>query len=68
MQKYIKKGDYLWELITPKDKDGLPARSPTGKYRVKLFIVVGKQGRLDLQQLKTALLVVHQLSLQNLNV
>jgi hypothetical protein len=40
LQKSLKRGDYLWELISPKDKDGLPARSLTGKYRVKLFLLV----------------------------
>eukprot|EP00879_Flechtneria_rotunda_P024046 GHRR01025468.1.p1 GENE.GHRR01025468.1~~GHRR01025468.1.p1 ORF type:complete len:822 (+),score=235.91 GHRR01025468.1:119-2584(+) len=38
-EKSMKKGDYLWELIQPKEKDGSPARSPSGKYRVKLFIL-----------------------------
>lgn len=40
MQKSLKKGDCLWELIAPRDKDGLPARSPSGRYRVKLFLLV----------------------------
>jgi hypothetical protein len=40
MQKSCKKGEYLWELISPKEKDGMPARSPTGRYRVKLFLLV----------------------------
>lgn len=40
LQKSLKKGDFLWELISPKDKDGSPARSPTGRYRVKLFLLV----------------------------
>jgi len=40
LQKSVAKGDYLWELISPKDKDGLPCKSPTGRYRVRLFIMV----------------------------
>lgn len=40
LQKSFKKSEYLWELISPKEKDGMPARSPTGRYRVKLFLLV----------------------------
>jgi hypothetical protein len=40
LQKSFKKGDFLWELISPKDKDGLPVKSPSGRYRVKLFLLV----------------------------
>jgi hypothetical protein len=40
VQKSLKKGEYLWELISPKEKDGLPARSTSGRYRVKLFLLV----------------------------
>lgn len=41
VQKHMKKGEFLFELIYPKEKDGqLPARSPSGRYRVKLFILV----------------------------
>lgn len=40
VQKSLRKGEYLWELISPKEKDGLPARSTTGRYRVKLFLLV----------------------------
>lgn len=39
-QKTIRKGDYLWELISPKDKDGVPTKSANGRYRVRLFIMV----------------------------
>eukprot|EP00775_Hariotina_reticulata_P013032 gene13032-13161_t len=40
IQKHMKKGDFLFDLIYPKEKDGqLPARSPSGRYRVKLFIL-----------------------------
>lgn len=52
LQKHIKKGDYLWELISPRDKEGLPARSPTGRYKVKLFIMVGRV--LELQPAKVS--------------
>ncbi|GIL93290.1 hypothetical protein Vretimale_15687 [Volvox reticuliferus] len=38
-QKTIKPGEYLWELIYPKDKDGQAVKSPTGKYKIKLFIM-----------------------------
>ena len=41
-QKRLKPGEYLWELIHPKDKDGAPLKSANGKYRVKLFIMVGR--------------------------
>ena len=29
----------LWEQIHPKDKDGLPARSLSGKYHVRCFVM-----------------------------
>lgn len=51
MQKSLRKGEYLWELISPKEKDGLPARSTTGRYRVKLFLLVSTVGA-QLQQLE----------------
>jgi hypothetical protein len=40
LQKHIKHGEFLWELLYPKDKDGLPGRSASGRYKVKLFILV----------------------------
>jgi hypothetical protein len=40
LQKHIKHGDFLWELLYPKDKDGLPGRSASGRYKVKLFVLV----------------------------
>ncbi len=40
VQKSVKKGDYLWELIWPKDKDGQPIKSPNGRYRIRLFLLV----------------------------
>ena len=39
-QKKLPPGGYLWELIHPKDKDGAPMKSPNGKYKVKLCIMV----------------------------
>ena len=39
-QKKLPPGDFLWELIYPKDKDGAPLKSTSGKYRVKLNIMV----------------------------
>lgn len=45
-QKALKPGDFLWELIHPKDKDGSIQRVASGKYRVRLFVVVsGVAGR-----------------------
>lgn len=40
VQKSLKPGDFLWELIHPKDKDGNIQRVASGKYRVRLFVVV----------------------------
>jgi hypothetical protein len=40
LQKHIKHGEFLWELLHPKDKDGLPGRSASGRYKVKLFVLV----------------------------
>lgn len=40
LQKHMKHGEFLWELLYPKDKDGLPGRSSSGRYKVKLFILV----------------------------
>jgi hypothetical protein len=40
LQKHIKHGEFLWELLYPKDKDGLPGRSASGRYKVKLFVLV----------------------------
>ncbi|GFH10921.1 adenylate kinase, partial [Haematococcus lacustris] len=38
--KALPQGDYLWELIHPKDpKDGTHMRPASGKYRVRLFIM-----------------------------
>lgn len=40
-QKHLRRGECLWELVHPKDKDGLtPVRSRSGRYRVKLFLLV----------------------------
>ncbi len=39
LQRHIPKGSFLWEQIHPKDKDGLPARSPSGKYHVRCFVL-----------------------------
>ena len=43
-QKSVQPGNYLWELIHPKadpkvDPTGGPVLSPTGKYRVRLFVM-----------------------------
>ncbi|EFJ40819.1 adenylate kinase [Volvox carteri f. nagariensis] len=38
-QKAVKPGEYLWELIYPKDKDGQATKSQNGKYKIKLFIM-----------------------------
>ncbi|GLC37755.1 Adenylate kinase [Pleodorina starrii] len=38
-QKAIKQGEYLWELIYPKDKDGQATKAPNGKYKIKMFIM-----------------------------
>ncbi|GFR43730.1 hypothetical protein Agub_g4841 [Astrephomene gubernaculifera] len=39
-QKAVKPGEYLWELIYPKDpKDGQTTKAPNGKYKIKLFIM-----------------------------
>ena len=36
----IRQGDFLWELIYPKDKaSGLPTISPSGKYIVRCFVM-----------------------------
>eukprot|EP00798_Chlamydomonas_sp_ICE-L_P023777 gene23777-9336_t len=32
-------GDFLWELIFPKEKDGSLIKSPSGRYKVRLFIM-----------------------------
>lgn len=37
-QAHIPRGQYLFELIHPQDKQGAPVTSPTGKYLVKLWI------------------------------
>jgi hypothetical protein len=39
----MRRGDYLWELIASgqRDRDGAPARSPSGRYRVKFWLVDG---------------------------
>jgi hypothetical protein len=48
LQKHMKRGEFLFELIYPKEKDGqLPARSPSGRYRVKLFILVSTTTQCD---------------------
>ena len=39
-QKKLGPGDFLWELIHPRDKDGAPLKSASGKYRVRLNIMV----------------------------
>lgn len=39
LQRCLKRGEFLWELIHPKDKDGLPTKTLSGRYRVKLFIM-----------------------------
>ncbi len=44
MQKAIKPGEYLWELISPKDKDGAACKAANGKYRVKLYLMVRPRG------------------------
>lgn len=36
----VKKGDYLWELIYPRDpRDGQPIKAKDGKYRIRLFVM-----------------------------
>jgi hypothetical protein len=40
LQKHMRPGCYLWELIHPKDKEGAVMRSAAGRYRVKLFLLV----------------------------
>jgi hypothetical protein len=41
VQRQIRRGDFMWELIAaPRDKDGIPSRSLSGRYRVKLYIMV----------------------------
>ncbi|KAK9862609.1 hypothetical protein WJX84_009947 [Apatococcus fuscideae] len=35
----IAKGQFLWELIYPQDKNGLPIKSPSGKYHIKCHSV-----------------------------
>eukprot|EP00854_Cymbomonas_tetramitiformis_P020311 gene20311-24322_t len=37
--KVVDKGDFLWELISPKGPDGLPAPSPSGKYWIRLYVM-----------------------------
>jgi hypothetical protein len=44
-QPAFPRGDYLWELIGPKDANGQPARSTFGKYRVKLWLLVRRTSR-----------------------
>ena len=39
LQRHIPKGSFLWEQIHPKDKDGLPARSLSGRYHVRCFVL-----------------------------
>ncbi|KAF8071222.1 GLTP1 [Scenedesmus sp. PABB004] len=38
-ERHLRRGECLWELIAPRDKDGAPTRSPSGRYRVKLFLL-----------------------------
>ena len=41
LQKAIKAGEFMWELIYPKDpKDGSHIKPPNGKYKIKLYIMV----------------------------
>jgi hypothetical protein len=49
-QKTLKPGEYLWELVHPKDKDGNPTKNVMGKYKVKLYIMV-RQARAPLASL-----------------
>jgi hypothetical protein len=38
---HLPPGDFLWELIHPKDpKDGSHIKPPSGKYKVRLYIMV----------------------------
>jgi len=43
--KSLPPGDFLWELIHPRDpKDNTPIKPASGKYRIKLFIMVRGRG------------------------
>ncbi|KAK9808730.1 hypothetical protein WJX72_002676 [[Myrmecia] bisecta] len=37
--KHVAKGQFLWELIAPKDKDGQPTKSASGRYYVKCYVM-----------------------------
>ncbi|GMH36176.1 hypothetical protein BSKO_04044 [Bryopsis sp. KO-2023] len=39
VKKQIVQGEYMWELIYPKDKDKQPMKTECGKYNIKLFIM-----------------------------
>jgi hypothetical protein len=39
LQPSIKAGDYLWELIYPRERDMVPARSASGQYAVRLYVM-----------------------------
>lgn len=39
-QVRLASGLCMWELIHPKDKTGVPAKTDSGKYSIKLFIMV----------------------------
>lgn len=40
----------MWELIYPKDKDGQATKSPNGKYKIKLYIMVSQLAEARLVQ------------------